>query len=326
MVIITVFGVALGTPAAAQPRAAGDVDQPWAQGVSEDDQARAEELFLRANELFEGALFADAAEAYREAVEVWNHPAIHLNLAKTLILLQRPVDAYASLREAVRYPNAHDSEGQYRWAADSLERLKGQLVEIEVTCDADGAAVIIDGQELFVGPGRETAYFLPGEHIVIAEKRGYIAFPRRLILAPGAREEVAIELLSLTDARAVARPLPVWVPWTTLGAGVAIGVTGGLLRRQAGVNFARFDDDFGEVCGQGCFDMELPAELDELKSRASLQNRLGIGFLIAGGVMAAGGTAMVILNQPRRVFAERSFSVVPRVSAGGASVAARWRF
>src|SRR5690348_3534769 len=58
---------------------------PWVKGVSQERQAAAAVLFNEGNGYYEKAVFSKAAELYRRALEQWEHPAIHYNLALALM-------------------------------------------------------------------------------------------------------------------------------------------------------------------------------------------------------------------------------------------------
>jgi len=300
--MVSIVGVLIGVtgPVQAQPTVR-QVDTAWSRGVPTSERTAAEALFLEGNELFESSLFAEAADKYRAALAHWEHPAIHLNLAKALILLQRPVEAVASLRVAVRHPEAHDSAEQYEWAEESLERLEAQLVEIEVTCADDGAEVTVDGARLFVAPGHGSAYFLPGQHVVMVEKRGYVAVPVRLVLEPGERASVRMDMMSLGAARAAQRRYPAWTSWAVLGSGAALGVAGGAMRWRAGDTFARFDAEFSTKCPAGCPRTGTPPELRALYDRGTREGRLSTALFITGGLVMAGGVTMLVLDRPEPV-------------------------
>jgi hypothetical protein len=285
-------------PVQAQPNGARQAGTAWSRGVSVHERTAAEALFLEGNELFESSLFAEAADKYRAALAHWEHPAIHLNLAKALILLQRPVEAVASLRVAVRHPEAHDSPEQYDWARESLERLEAQLVEIAVTCEDEDAEVTVDGVRLFLSPGQGSSYFLPGQHVVVAEKRGHVAVPVRLVLAPGERASVRVTMMSLAAARAAERRFPTWTPWAVLGSGAALGVAGGLMRWQAGDTFARFDARFSAACPMGCSRAEMSPELRALYDRGTRESRFSTALWVTGSLAVAGGVAMLVLDRP----------------------------
>jgi hypothetical protein len=50
--------------------------------------------------------------------------------------------------------------------------------------------------------------------------------------------------------------------------------------------------------------MPLPDDIQDLESRARLENRIAVGTMIVGGAVVATGIALVVLNRPRRVLRE----------------------
>jgi hypothetical protein len=82
LTLLVLFAVA--GPARAQE--AGPAAAPAAEPdtAGEDARARAERLFAEGNELLGKYRLARAVEKYRQALEHWDHPVIHFNLAKAL--------------------------------------------------------------------------------------------------------------------------------------------------------------------------------------------------------------------------------------------------
>ena len=72
------------------PDSAPKAERPWAANVAEDAQKQAMQLFEEGNKLFEDSQHAAALAKYREALKVWDHPAIRYNAAVALINLDRP--------------------------------------------------------------------------------------------------------------------------------------------------------------------------------------------------------------------------------------------
>src|SRR5688572_19576301 len=78
----------------------GGDTRPWAAGVSAENQRIALEKFRQANTVLNDGLWANAAKLYREALQKWDHPAIHYNLALALLNLDQPIEVYDSLQKA----------------------------------------------------------------------------------------------------------------------------------------------------------------------------------------------------------------------------------
>ena len=96
-------------PTPTRPRGRGESDpseRPWAEGVPEDARRQALGLFEEGNKLFESSEHAAALAKYREALKVWDHPAIRYNAAVALINLDQPLAANENLELALRYGEA----------------------------------------------------------------------------------------------------------------------------------------------------------------------------------------------------------------------------
>ena len=185
-------------PPAAQPSA-----RPWAEGVSPEDRTRALALFAEGNQAWDDALFAEAANKYRAAAEHWAHPGIHYNLAKALIHLEQPVEAYASVLLALAYGPDALARDQYREAENYKTLLSQQLAVVHGTCDVDGAEVTLDGERWFSCPSRQTRMLEPGEHAIVATKDGHLPAQEQVLLMPGTEHTVTLVLQPLADVAVV---------------------------------------------------------------------------------------------------------------------------
>ena len=141
-------------------------ERPWAANVAEDAQKQAMQLFEEGNKLFEDSQHAAALAKYREALKVWDHPAIRYNAAVALINLDQPLAAYENLELALKYGDAPLAPETYEQALTYRKLLRGQLAELKVTCaepDAEGGR--LTRTSLFVGPSEVASRWLtPGAH------------------------------------------------------------------------------------------------------------------------------------------------------------------
>jgi hypothetical protein len=144
-------------------------------------------------------------------------------------------------------------------------------------------------------------------HQLVVHKTGYLTETRQLVLSPGQRESVAIELETLEDVRESSRRWAGWKPWAVVGAGVAVGMAGAVAHWRSAANFDAFDARFGELpcgraadaIGEGCKSGQVPLEAARTLDRARLQQRVAVGAYVAGGAVLATGLALVTLNRPR---------------------------
>jgi hypothetical protein len=290
-----------------QPDEAGEAlaapeDMPWIQGQSLDERKRAREIFLEGNVLLADTLFARAAVKYEQALAIWAHPAFFYNLALARIHLDQPIEAYESMRQAVRHGPEPLGEDLYQNAQNFLALLDGQLAEIEVVCDEPEATVTLDGKPLFVGPGRRTLMALPGGHMLMATKNGRLPDAQQVILAPG--EQARFSLAPpYPEALATERRWSAWVPWAVVGAGAVVMTGGAYLDWRSSTTFARYDRGVEIACpgNSGCDPGRIAGGLREQQERAEMQQWTARGVYLAGGAAVATGAVLLYLNRERPV-------------------------
>jgi hypothetical protein len=289
-----------GTDAAAEQRE--PPARPWAEGVPEDAQKQALVLFEEGNKLFENSEHAAALAKYREALKVWDHPAIRYNAAVALINLDQPLAARENLELALRYGEAPFNPETHQQALTYRKLLRAQLAELKVVCVEPGADVALDGATLFVAPGEAARWLVPGAHQLVARKAGFQTETRSLSLLPG---KPVVESLALREDRPVSarteRRWATWKPWAVLGGGALLAIAGVPVILDAKKNIDAFDADVALMCPapKGC--PTIPqAALDD-RHRSHVDSVVAVSLFAVGGAMLASGAAMLIFNQPRVV-------------------------
>lgn len=314
-------------PAGASP--AAPPERPWAENVPADAQKIALALFEEGNKLFENGQHAGALGKYREALKVWDHPAIRYNAAVALINLDQPLAAYENLEPALRYGAAPLGAETYQQALTYRKLLRAQLAELRVTCAEEGAEVTFDGQPLFVGPGEPARWTSPGPHQLVARKAGFLTETRSLNLPTGRSSD---ENLVLQDIRSLpvktVRRWPTWKPWAVLGGGVLLALVGVPVILEAKNNFDAYDADVAacvmrSVQTSGCPPNTVPQTAVD---RGHLENTVAISLFAVGGAVAASGVALLILNQPRVVPAQEAThaSLMPLLAPGVFGLSLAW--
>jgi hypothetical protein len=329
-VVIVGLLVALGgSRAFAQEEDEGE--KPWAVGVSEEDQAEANRLFREANTLLKDSLFVESVTKYRAALEHWNHPAIHYNLALALMNLDQPINVFQSLEKAMIH--GADALGQDKFeAAQRYQKLvEKQIAKVEISCDEAGVAVILDGKQVFTSPGSHTELVRIGEHTVVARKQGYVTQNETRMLGPGDQLKLDIKMYTPEDMTRYRRKWPVWKPYAVVGGGAAVVVFGGIMHALAKSGFSDFDDGIRE-CG-GCVPSDsLQSKRDGARTKQTIAI---VSYVIGAAVLGAGGyLAYMNRAQPYRVDLENQgpkggagrISVTPTVSPDGLGVQAGFRF
>jgi len=297
---------------------------PCDANVAEDVKAKVRALFAEGNELFAQQAYGPALDKYKAAIALADQPAIRLNSAVAEIRLDRILDAADDLDAALRCgPTAFSAE-RYQHALDDRQLLAGRIGHIEARCSQAGAAVSLDGKAWFACPGAQDARLLAGEHTIVAEAKGYLTISRRVVVAGGTTAHEQLALIPIESAVTLEYPSPRWLPWTALGAGVAVGVGGIAFWVSGRHEMDDYNAQFADLCATGCsgnldansVERQLAAE----RRSAQLKGELGLGMMIGGGAAALGSAAWAILNRPRRVLPD--LEVTPM--AHGVAVSGRF--
>ncbi|MFE8603024.1 PEGA domain-containing protein [Archangium violaceum] len=263
----------------------------WTQGVSQEEQKTARELFYAGNAALTASIFVAANEKYVKALRHWNHPAIHYNLALALMKLDQPIEVYEHLTSAMHYGPEPLGQDKFENAARYKELLDTQLVRLTISCDEPGARVTLDGQVLFEGPGKYQGLVRPGTHSIVAVKEGYMTSDKSRALMPGEKATVNLRpyLIEYT------RRWPAWMPWAVMGSGVAMAAGGGLLHQQTSKDYGVFDTGILQ-CG-GC--NPKPGGLADARARGDNLQRAAFASYGLGGAALITGAVLLYLNQPQ---------------------------
>jgi len=305
LTVLAVLGGAL--PASAAPGS----QTPWEQSVTAEQRARALALFRQGNSSFSESEYARAAERYRQALKVWDHPRIHGNLATALIHLDSMVEAWKHLEKALAYGAKPFVRHVHARLVTQRKLLANQISRLSVACSVAKASVTVDGKPLFVGPGKRQVLVRTGNHEVVAKRSGYLTRSVRLFAAGGASPSVSLTPIPLADASVRQRRWAAWKPWLVVGAGALVGLAGLPLGQASTSARARFEEGFLRECPMGCVDADIPADVKEHKSSARLFNRLEVTTYVLGGATLVAGAVLAYMNREREI----------RLSESGARVA-----
>lgn len=307
----------------------GGAVRPWARGVSEQNQRRANELVQEGNALIKESFFAQAVAKYREALEHWDHPGVHYNLALALLTLDEPVATHRHLSEAMKYGAAPIGQDKHDYAEKYLALLNQQVVHIQVRCQEPGAEVRLDGQLLFRAPGEFSGLVRRGEHSLTASKAGYETTQVSRMMEAGEPVVLELRLFRPEELLVEERRYPLWIPITVSATGLALVGAGAFASYSSQRSYDRFDraisDDPG--CSFGCVpDDDVARHLE----RGNLLRTLSVVGYAAGGATLAAGIALWVFDKKdtRRVTPEelQDLAVLPLLGPGTVGVAGTARF
>ncbi len=321
-----------------------DDERPWARGVSDADQSAALQSFRDGNASLNEGVFVTAVKQYREALKHWDHPAIHYNLALALMNLDQPIEVYESLSKALKYdPKA----GPAPLDADKYDRAKNymllaqkQVANVDITCDKPGAKVAVDGNVVFIGPGRYQGLVRVGKHSFVAEKAGYVTSVEAPYIGPGETMRFTLKLFSAEELTRHKRLWKAtWAPWAVVGAGGAIAIASSVIYVSGRSDIQDFDARISQCGTMGC---EITDELKDMRDSGDTKQAMAwVGFGLSAATIAT-GFVLAYVNRVRpyqirpedlqKEAAKRgtaSLSFQPIVPAAGSDVtgaAATFRF
>jgi hypothetical protein len=299
-------------------------DVPWAKGVSDADQAKANALYAEGNDHFAHQDNLGALEKYKAAIAIWDHPKIRFNMAVVLIRLDRILEAADALDGALRYGAQPFGTDLYQRVLDDQQLVSGRVGDIEASCTQAGVHVLLDGKPWFTCPGTQKQRVLAGEHLVLGEGKELMTVSQRIVVTGGKTSTQAMNLIPIESAVKLEYHYPRWIPYTIAGTGAAVAL-GGLGFYFAGTSqMDKFQADFAMQCPSGCkADLSDQPLLADERDSAKLKGTIGIGMMVGGGAIAIGGAIMAIYNShAKRVLPQIETAPTP----GGATASVGWTF
>lgn len=319
-----------GQPVADIAPGADDSKKAWFEDTTEAERQRAREIFLEGNRLIYVPAFAEAAQKYQEAIDIWENPAFYYNLAIAQINLLQPTAAYQSLQKSLRYGPVPLGQDKYDRALEYMKSLEAQLARVRITCKQPGVEVSMDGRMLFVGPGTYEAVVQPGAHQLVASKEGYLTESRQLVGTPGQESQVELRLRLATQVL-TARRFAVWKPWAVVAGSAVLLGGAAYLDFKTSSDFDEFDTAFHSRCPAGCVDSQLPAEFTDQLSQARTQQDIALATYAVGGALLATGAVLLYVNRERVIRIDDDnepspVSLIPVITTESAGLSAGIRF
>jgi hypothetical protein len=210
---------------------------------------------------------------------------------------------------------------EYQRAIDYQKLLRGRITSLTVKCEEPGAVVSLNGKEILHGPNTVKLLVLPGKHELVARKEGYLTTHHSLVAVAQQPVTVQMRLLPQEIALLPVRRWPAWKPWVLVGAGVGMGLAGGLLEWRADVNNRHFKTLFDQNCNIqtdtqrkiGCQAGE-HHQMQSFQTRSTRYRRFGHGASLGGSAAILGGLLLVYLNREYHIENPKRNTLI-RVSA-----------
>lgn len=281
--------------------------QPSAQhsGADEDavDERDFKAVYQRARRRVKAGDTQGALEDYRRAYELsdgnldWK---VLVNLGATALRAGEHLEAANALRAArKRLPPSDPRYEEYSLKLDErLNKAKAHLGEIALTAEPAGATIIIDDQRVGQAPLDDTVFVTPGKHVVKVTQIGLGTEVLTVEVAAKQRQEVTLVLTGVDDG---AWRLPVGA---TAGAAGVVSLATGIGLFVASMSTA--DDvlfyqqqvdavpNMEAPCGVGVIVVDGCQQLEAASNEELTYRTLGIASIVAGGVLLATGTTLLL--------------------------------
>lgn len=292
---------------------------PW--HAPENAQRAANLHRARGDELFAAHDYAAAVVAYTESLEIWNNPVTRLQLAITLLRLDRYSRAADELESAMQYGDGPFTPEQRSELQSYTKLVAGSVGTIEAECTQANASISLDGTPWFTCPATQSRRVDVGEHVIAASQRGYHARSQTVRIIGGSSTRVHIDLRSFDDAYETQHRYPTWLPPTLVGAGAVTMIVGLLVARSGWSMMDDYDRRIAQECSvNGCnLDDPALAELTDLRDRAQTRDSIGTWTMVGGAAVLVSGVVLYFTNtETRRLRVD--------ASPHGAAVTASVRF
>jgi hypothetical protein len=264
--------------------------------VSKANEDCARNAFRQGNDLLNNGLFPQSVARYRDAINCWDHPAIHYNLALALINLDKPIEVFEQLNLAIQYGADPVGQDKFDHAKEYLKLVAGQLADIEVSCDMKGAKIAVDGKEAFIAPGTYKAKVRVGKHTFYGEKEGYNARVTAPFIGPGDTYRIELKLYTIPE---LTRYRCKWncgtrTPYYILAGGAVAGIAGGIFEFMASSSYKDFNEAVARcnTPAMGC-DTATAGSIIDKRNSGDTKRAIGyVGYGVAGAAIAAGAVIL----------------------------------
>jgi hypothetical protein len=324
---------------------------PLAMAQTEADRAQARDLGQQGYAALDAKDYAKAADLFRRADALYHASTILLGLARAEAKLGKFVESWEHYHRIVLEGAPPGAPQPIRDAIDAAKKemsdVEGHRAKVTLTVKGpDQPTVTLDGAPMSSAALGVERLVNPGQHVLHATAAGWQDADKTFTVADGAGAQVTLEMQAgaappaALPADATATPAPAAPPasdqapaadtsaapssgpWKTLGwvglgvggAGIVLGaVTGGLASGKKSTAS-------GSPCASGpCSQGDLSTYQSDRSSYYTMGTISTIGF-IAGGVLAAGGAALLLFSPRGESSPAASAWVSPFVGPGSAGV------
>lgn len=165
-------------------------------GGSADARAKAERHFETGKALYAAENYEGAATEFEASVAAYPTKSGYFNLANCYKALHRYAEALDAIDQMrTRLAAEMRSDPALTARIDEIERsIRGLVGTLIVTSTPPGAAISVDREPVGTTPLSRALLLGPGEHIVTAERSGFVAAEQRVTVLSRGESRLAFEL------------------------------------------------------------------------------------------------------------------------------------
>lgn len=161
---------------------------------AQDARAEARAHFQQGVELYTNGNHAAALEEFQEAYRLAPHPNVRVNMANSYEQLNRPLEALFHYERFMAETAEGGNRAQRAEVRRAIERLRGQIGELTIRVQPEGATVTIDGAESRRAPLMDAVRLPAGRHTITISADGYQTQTREIEVEGGSRPSLRVVL------------------------------------------------------------------------------------------------------------------------------------
>ncbi len=283
-------------------------------------------LYEQGQSAFEAGRFEEARSKFASVWEQRKSYDVAAVLAQTELQVGRNADAAQHLAYAVaHFPVSAKTDARKKIEAAFAEvRAKVGAIKLEVT--PASASLKVNGRAIAEGDRRQAIFVEPGQVTIEVTADGYEPAKKTLEAKKGGADVVSLVLspkavptiTPTASASATAPPPRSKVPGFVMGGvGVASLIAGGVLVGVAAASGADIESKSSaiRIAGVGCPADPRCAGLESSARSGDTMSRAGVGLLIGGAALGAGG--LLYWLWPAEQKSQGAVRLVPTASVDG---------
>ncbi len=184
-----------------------------------DTAETAKEVYDHGIELFKKNDYMGAMAEFQAAYAQKPHYSVLYNIAQCHVMVENNEEALKTFEMYLVQGGDFIDADRRKLVEDEIERLQGLLCPMSLEISPDGAAILLDGNEMGKSPYTKIEYLNPGQHTLIVQKSGFKSVNKVFILRREEADEVEKIEIELT---VVDNPAKLFVTSPVEGASVLL--------------------------------------------------------------------------------------------------------